>query len=387
MPQPVVAQTGEQWMRQTERRIGLLERRPAQVGDRFTNDGVLWTRTVPEAVPYITPTLTGFINYGGAYHGAGYVRSSAGIVVHTGLISNTGSNSNPYSVPVGYRPDGRVFTGTVNSSGIGALVVETSGGVSVAGAPTWASLAGLMYPAAGVATWTNITTFVNNFASYHLVDPSYPPAAFWMDQYGRVWFRGMIYRTAGGIPASDTVAFTLPSALAVEAQIHLPEYCNGGIAALHIVGNQFVVKASTTGVVYIGLSKCAYVASSVRPSSTFQKLRMTLSDWNNYGSTFPVGAIAVFPDGIAMMHGLINSGTIGPNGQACFTPDGISPDNAVGPANTGNDVYLAVASGVLARYDITRTQALASSPLSAVSPVSGAAGWRSLNGVNYMIGS
>jgi hypothetical protein len=385
MPEPVAATTGEQWMRQTERRIGLLERRPAQVGNRFTNDGVMWSRTMPEPTPYIEPTLAGYVNYAGGYHNAGYIKTSAGIVVHTGLIAST-TGGTAYSVPPGYRPDGKYIAGVVNSTSIGAVVISTAGAVTPTAA-SWTSLASTMYPAAGVADWTPITTFVNGFADYHAVDTSYPVASYWADQYGRVYFQGLIYRPSGVIPATDTIAFTLPAALATESQIHLADFCSGGMASYHIAGTAFVVKSGSQGVAFMCLQKCTFVAGAIRPSSSFQMLRMTLTDWANYGGGFPPAAAVVFPDGIVMMSGLVNSGTIGPTGQVCFTPEGISPDNSLGPAACGMDVYLCNASQSVGRYDITRTQALYSSPSSAVCPISGTAGWRSLNGVNYLIGS
>jgi hypothetical protein len=295
----------------------------------------------------------------------------------------TGSGTVAFNLPVGYRPDAQILVGTVVNDTTGWIRIAANGDVSTSG--SWATLDGIMFPAAGVANWTPITQWFSGFGPYSAIDPTFPPAGYWQDPLGRVWMRGLITRVAAIV--TDTEAFHVPG-LPPPAVLHLSGISSGGHAAYHLSGvgdAALFVKAGNPA--WMSIDRCGYVPSTTRTLADATKLRMSLSNWTNFGGGYPVASMNTFSDGIAMMMGLIAPGTYGASAMACWTPEGMSPDNSIGPLMPGSQMFLTSSTNQTGRVDISRFQTNPNAGGSTVIPHIGVAGFVSLSGINYVIGS
>lgn len=76
---------------------------------------------------YTAMTLAnGWVNYGGGYSAAGYMKDSTGFVVCKGLVMN-GTANHVATLPVGYRPPERVMITTSSNNAWGRVDVRTDG--------------------------------------------------------------------------------------------------------------------------------------------------------------------------------------------------------------------------------------------------------------------
>jgi hypothetical protein len=257
-----------------------------------------------------------------------YCRLSSGIVQLSGLsqVRTWTTLDVIATLPVGYRPD-KTLLFQVNV-GDNPRIVEVNADGRIRSYGTWpasyVSLDGIAYPAAGVATWTDIgaagsgSAYQNGFAS-HPSTAEYGVPGFWKDPYGVVWFRGLI-RPGSNVTTDNLVMFTLPASHQSPTQSHVAVGASNGsadqfgmVSAMKLGGVAFKVgslAAANNG--YISLARLTIITAEAKASALNWLGPSNLkNNWVNYD----VNAYSPFflmrrADGLAMSEGLIRSGTL-----------------------------------------------------------------------------
>jgi hypothetical protein len=288
---------------------------------------------------------TGHTNYGGKismepWLGSNYmpynVRSSSneyndirvqklasGIVVLSGLLSSreTGSANELIAVlPPGFRPDNTMIFPVNNYGTTRTVSIRTNGeirweGSFASGSGVWVSLDGIAFPAAGVANWTNITEWVNNWKSW---SDEYKPA-YWKDPYGVVWFKGLV---TGGAKGGDAVMFKIPASHVSPFQTHNIASTDQGLGYVSSFpttqgagGDRGVTWKSGNPSSATWLSLCGVRIITADAYAAYPWIRNlpTGNQWETtYGEAgrFPTLGVARRPDGLALSTGLVKVGTI-----------------------------------------------------------------------------
>jgi len=322
------------------------------------------------------PTFaTNWIDYSNGFLAAQYRRLSSGVVMLRGLIRSVAANLSSdviFVLPPGYRPAHKLMflvgADTVNGTRIDVL---PNGEVRLPGATGtsrgYVSLAGIQFPAADVApdsAWTPLT-FQNGFSSYHTTDPSWPVAGYWVDPYGRVWFRGLFGRAAA--LTADTIYAQLPAALATNQQVHYAAEAWGGFSSQHALNAGLYVKTGTTGMAWISTPQFPIMPKASYPESAWATFAF-VNSWQNYGTgSFPAMSLTEAPDGLMHLRGLINAGAVGQNIAGVGASYGSTP--------LGTLIYAGAANNAYARTDISS---------GAINSNSGSNAWWSLDNIVYL---
>lgn len=344
--------------------------------------------TQPSPVRYTIPALSGtWTNYSyGTHHLPGHFKTSEGIVVLTGLVGTGTVNTVIYTLPVGYRPDS-IWVFIVKNSGVnGYLYVYPDGRIlSSGGGQTYVSFEGIMFPAAGVATWTDIgsggSTWASGWSSYHTSDPTFPVAGFWRDTLGRVWIRGLMKQASPSTVGAITAMFTLP--FQKQWSSHYPTFAGGGSYGTVIcyAGATATMQAHVgTNTAYVSCARATFVDQNIR--GVWTPMPAFMNAWQNYGSGFPNAMHMKFADGIVMSDGLISSGTIGQTSQSL--PPGALPDAQYQTSlwGSGKMIFIVAANLAEARTDLYSSD---TGPGVLRSENDGSNIWRSLAGINYLV--
>lgn len=360
-----------------------ISRTDARIGEpnlRATQDGLLWwdIERSRQAVPYIPlpwNAAAGWTNYLLSYHPAGYFKGSRNIVSLTGLIASGTATGGTIigTLPPGYRPDTKLIFQTLSSTGMARIDINPDGNI-VAGAGVssgWTSLDGIHFLAADPErVWTTLT-LINSFSSYHLIDASWPAAAYHVDPLGRVWFRGLVRRAAGA-PAADTAMFTMPISHRPSLHLHMWGMFDTGYGSMDFTttGDVRWKTNGTLGVGYISLSNLSYAIESLVPLAFWTDIPYT-APWTRYSNLFPTQAYAMFDDGFVMLKGLITGGTEG-------SSSGTFNSGATADYRAGAQLYACSAAATISRVDLAQTL-VHRAPHTTV--------WKSLNGVNFVAGA
>ena len=80
---------------------------------------------------YTAPTLgNGWVNYGGSFDTAGYMKDMSGTVFLKGLIKNGTINTVAFTLPAGYRPSRRIIRAVIDgANAMGRLDITNTGQV------------------------------------------------------------------------------------------------------------------------------------------------------------------------------------------------------------------------------------------------------------------
>lgn len=343
-----------------------------------TQNGVTWSRAdrTPEwSTSWLAPALQGaWVNYGGGYETFGVVRTSAGIVSLKGLVRAGGLSADLIAtLPEGYRPAGKLMfsiPGANNTTG-SRIDVDPNGEVKFtagsSNSSSHVSLSGIQFPAADVApnsAWTPIT-IAGGWSAY---GSPWPDPSYWQDEYGRVWFRGMVARAS--VPTSEQQFGSIPAALGPERQIHLFGCASSSLFfSWHITAAGLMVfkpggGATTT---YLSLCNACIMPGSSYPASSTADYAY-LQGWSAYSSSFPPAGMRLFPDGLIHLTGLIKGGT---------TSGAILSAMAENfRKGRGTDIYMIASNNAPARLDVGGT--------SSVSFLSGSPLWMSLDGIIFL---
>lgn len=331
---------------------------------------------------YIPVTLNSpYANYGVIFHRVGYLKSSLGIVSISGLINmTTTSNTVAFTLPPGYRPDGKIMFPVLMGSSTTRVDIYPNGDVVVnASTINYISLSGIMFPAAGVATWT-APTFLANWADYAAVDPSWAPCGYWRDSEGRVWQRGLARYIPGGTLGADSPIYNLPFTKVYQS--HYPTIATNAFGTMHITagtGSVQVVCKGGTSPTWTSLTRLAFVDEAVRTDWIIDD--NYYNSWSRF-SGFPPAEYMYFKDNIVFKDGLLNVSTSGTVMQASIP--NLSPN--IGwrqDAVSGAEIFLTNAGNTFSRVDI-QNQTLTETPR--VIHNNGGVSWLSYGGHNYVVG-
>jgi len=316
-----------------------------------------------------------------SWNTAGYTKTHTGIVVLKGLIRGgtaTGGTTIA-TLPVGYRPDTEtLFLASTNDTPT-YIRVRTDGQVQVGVNTTnqYITLEHVRFPAAGVATWTDVgsggSSFANSWVGYQTVQ--YGTPGFWKDPYGHVWFRGMV--SSGSNTVDNTTIINMPATHRVDLEQHLPTSSNGGYG---LVGGQPTnglnwKNGGANSNVWITLGGVVWRTSDSLTANTWVTPAMSNS-WVAYSGTFTAPSYTRREDGLCFLAGLMRTGTIGTKAFQIASPEfyGVRSGLRMSVAALGN-----------ARLDIQGVYANnAPSNAGVVLPAAGSNTWFTLDGQTWI---
>jgi hypothetical protein len=314
----------------------------------------------------------------------------SGIVVLSGLIgygSTAAAGTLLATLPAGYRPDTGMVYAVNNGDTAKTISINALGEIRVEGgtmsASTYISLDGIAFPAAGVATWTNIgdagsgSAFANGWTAYNTGLWGAP--RYWKDPYGFVWFAGIL---GGGSTASDNLPMvTLPTTHQQFLQSHVKAANNGVfgfVSALPGSGQGISWKnGSLGGNTWISLCNVINVTTEAVANNPWYYPGL-LNGWNRYSTLFPQPAYLRRGDGIGMSMGLMAGGTAPPV-KIAGMPNYLLPDAGI--------ILYGVSSAGFNRQDFVGFRVIEDAiPPGSIRMQSGSATWNSWDSHVWMVG-
>ena len=339
-------------------------------------------------IPWTRPTMgNGWLDYGTGYHRCGYTKTTQGIVVLTGLIRTGNFNTTIFTLPVGYRPDGTLAFPCFTASGSTDIYVNADGRVTIGanGSNAYVSLEGIMFPAAGVPSWTPITNWATNWGPYGV--PTWPVPSYWEDPLGRVWNQGLCAKAGGGTMSAAENVFGIPIASSVIS--HVPCMGGGGgyATGLRQPGSTTLQQAHTGTVSgSVSYQRSVFVNSAKRDD--WGLLDTKLNAWTDYNAGFPIARYMTFDDGIVFWEGLIQNSSINNVGSVVSIPVPTDAPADIqlqsGRFGSGSMIFLVASNLAAARTDLVRHAGLGYEPTAI--ELSGSNIWRSYGGINYLMG-
>ncbi len=263
----------------------------------------------------------GWTDYGNGT-AAPAVTNISGIVHLKGEIKTSGTNPEPFILPVGDRPATYVSVPVDLSAAVaGQLIIQPSGAVTVYSEQSWSdaqtvtSLDGASFATSG-SSFTPLT-LKNGWLNYGLGTASLAARSI----SGIVHLRGEIYTNG-----TNTQPFTLPSGLRPNHTVYVPvTLCNANNGRLDIYSTGVVTVAAEGGTwshVQCGVSlDGAWFATS---GSFYTQLTLQ-NGWVNYQNGTLTAAVRKI-SGIVHFEGAIRGGT---NSQAFTLPAGFWPSHYV----------------------------------------------------------
>lgn len=352
--------------------------------DYLTTDGVQWWREASQVRVgsnwTALPMSGGLVAYGANWPAPQALRTSAGIITMRGLGTVPAAPANGttlLTLPPGMRPAMThmfVVPGQNNTSGV-LIRVEPDGSVrfissSIGSGSQWLNF-DLQWPAADVAplsAWTPVT--ITTAQGWSDFAAGYPVPSYWQDKHGRVWFCGLVKRSASP-GAADSQMFSIPIALKTNLQIHAITASSDGTctAAIHWINSTFVYKAGNAGNQpnawgWVSLSNIRVHPVANIPEGAWRNLTLQ-GGWIVYNTTFyPAPSVWAAPDGLMHCRGLAGSGntgtavqvaSIGVNDRAVWASmAAISSPEAMKRAdfsNTANNINFVTSSATWASFD------------------------------------
>lgn len=272
-------------------------------------------------------------------------RLSSGIVVLSGLLGQVTAVTTGqvlFTLPPGYRPDFTMIFPIINSGQAKMISISANGevrteGAFVASSNDFFTIDGIAFPAAGVATWTNVTEFVNNWTNW----TGYP-ARYWKDPWGLVWLTGLV---TGGTKGGDIPMFKVPADHTPYLQTHNLASSDAGLGYVSAFPHNHATTALQRTVVTKGgmpahtwLSLCGI--RLVTPEA------MTLGRWLHpngrngwgaqYNSAYPRLGLSRREDGLVVAQGLMAVGSMNST-QITQLQDWVAPAKTAVIPNIGGD--------------------------------------------------
>lgn len=346
------------------------------------------------------PLSAGFAAYGtlvgGAFapfsNAAPAVKTPAGIVVMEGLIRSTAakaSGSVIATLPPDMCPDSTMAFVNNQSDTVGEIWVYADGRVTTQtamAAGQYISLSNIAFPAAGVPTWTPITSFLNGYTDYGTA--SFGVARYWVDPYGVCWHAGLV---KVGTATNATKIFSIPTAITpVDSQhetvcgasnVFTGVRISGSVATGTASGSLDYLTGPTTNN-WISLAGLTMLTPQAFTTLSFTDLVGSSLLGNAWaGNTGGIGGgnqqpfITKRPDGLVMTAGLLRTGTIA--SPAFYLEERMLPRGIILFQNMSN-----TARG---RMDVSGL--LNTSPtIRAVVPQEGSNAWFSMDGLKWYAG-
>lgn len=257
------------------------------------------------------------------------VKLPSGIVVLTGLLYVTAAPAAGnliFVLPVGMRPDYDLLYKVEMADQARTINIRANGNVEVYGngwPSNYLTLDGIAFPAAGVASWTAITTWAANFDRNPAWDAAYGVPAYWKDPYGFVWFRGLA-RVAVATSADDTRMFNLPAGYVADQPQHIRTSGNDSYASVQFMNQGLNWKAASPGTVGTWISLAGVIGVTVEAglNNPWRIFHRFGNSWANYNTAnFPAAQWLLREDGLRMIRGLLTAGTLGQRATVTPTPE------------------------------------------------------------------
>lgn len=309
-------------------------------------------------------------------------RLHSGIVVLSGLIQGgTITNGTVIgTLPAGFRPDSYMMVPVLNGINQRGISILPNGNIILRGSfiDNFITLDGIAFPAAGVATWTDIGS-VGSGSSFGgtwvaSAPSTYGAPGYWKDPYGLVWLRGLV--TGGNTTTDNNVIANLPASHRAELQQHHIACSSDGFGLVGAHSTSGIVwKNGSVGNTFVSLAGISLVTPEASSNGTWYSPPFSNS-WSNYDpATFPTIAVTRRRDGLGLAKGLMKSGTVGP--KATWIPPQCLPAMvAISPRPAG-------AAG--ARVDLYGHRSDGAN-VGQVSLNFGSNSWVSLDGMKWMVG-
>lgn len=289
--------------------------------------------------------------YGTPYNTAGYMKTSAGVVLLKGMISGgTATNGTILAtLPVGYRPMIPLLFGTSTSSNVsGRIDVYPNGNiVIIAGSSSWISLDNIRFIAdTGRYTSTPITQFYNGWTNYgYPVGTSYGGNGGWgnasyiVDSVGRVSLQGLLTPPATG-RSSGARIFDLPSTLLPSNYMFIPG--NGGGTGFAAIGINPALGSSAIVDQNLGTSYLT-INAMYNPASVGSWTTLTFQNsWAYYGGNLSTPQYTKASDGLVTVKGMVSGGTTTAGTIIATLPSGYRPAGELLLAGYSNGAYARV---------------------------------------------
>jgi prepilin-type N-terminal cleavage/methylation domain-containing protein len=299
------------------------------------------------------------------FNTAGYTKVRGIVKLKGTLVSTTGTATALGTLPPGYRPDYDLTFAATSTAGSSTIRINRTGEVFLLSAITagsFISLDSIIFPAAGTATWTTVTTFGSGFAAVGTAAAATGPGPvrYWKDPDGLVWLGGAVSVT--GTPVDNATIFTLPTGSRSWSEAHLrasgytsaatpaPLYATIGAVS---AGSVRWKAGSPTGGSRVSLDGAIIItadANNATNSATgLQWTRFATyagtTAWTNYNAaSFTTGAYAVTSSGMVILQGLLATGTTGSPARIQYLPPQL--------ATAGRQIRAAVSNNAHARLDI-----------------------------------
>lgn len=262
------------------------------------------------------------------------VRTLGGIVQLSGLMVFTAAKASTTVLgvlPPGYRPDNTLIVQTNQSDTAGSVLIFPDGTIQAQSAITagqYVAFDNVSFPAAGVATWTNIDangtagsdhTFQNGWVAYGITNGAVP--RYWKDpNTGITWLDGYVTNPTAARWVDGNLMFTLPLTHQAFLQQHYVACANSGFG---FVGTQTNGPVTLTGgVVFKGAAGATtgWVSlSCIKMNSTDSLTKLAwwkptgayANSWLDYNAAaFSDFRLGKAPDGMVYSMGLVRTGTI-----------------------------------------------------------------------------
>ena len=280
---------------------------------RLTVNSLAWTNLVLQ---------NNWSAYNSGYSTPSYIKTSDGVVVLKGLISNSGTPTDGQiiaTLPVGYRPSGAlIFPASTAPTSYARLDVDASGNIiyRAGGSASWLSLDNIRFvPDTGRYIRTSITNLQNGWTNF---GSPFATVSYVVDNSERVDVQGLMNI---GTVANGTAIFNMPSNLAPSLYMHIPA-AGGGFGAFGISDTLPGIVAKGSGSSWLSLQTMYYPAGY----NTWTNLTLQ-NGWVSYGAAFASPQYTKAADGLVTIKGLVSSGTMTAGTVIATLPVGYRPSN------------------------------------------------------------
>lgn len=232
----------------------------------------------------------------------GYVQLHGLVVLSTSTVATNGATIG--TLPEGFRPDRTRVVGVNNSDSSKVIYIRPDGTIKVGpgfAVGSYVSLDNAVYPAAGVATWTDVTTYASGFSAH--ASAEYAPA-YWKDPLGLVWTVGLVRHPATAAPADNTRMLSLPASCAPAHELHVVSSAWDAFGLYGVKSDASVnykTGSTWTSGGWTSLDSAPWAAADcVLPLVQPKQIGTS-----RYGTTFPAPGLRRTPGGLVVMQGLL----------------------------------------------------------------------------------
>jgi hypothetical protein len=321
------------------------------------------------------PLQNNWTDYLSGYSTAAFTKTSDGMVVLKGLVRGGTATSGTVigNLPVGYRPSELMIFGDSAASAGGRVNVDVNGDITYqVGNNAWQSLDGINFMPSGT-TFTSLSSGLSNGWSYF--GSPYETPGYATDTSGRVHLKGM---TKGGTTTDGTKMTSFPSSLAPSGYEHVQNNSNNTGCLIGIGVDGTVQSKSCTNNSFTGMNALFYPATyptGGSPPNCINKW-CSISFQNGWGQYpgFSAARYTKSADGMVLIKGLINAGTVASGTVITHLPAGYCPKQTA--------LMTTASNGAWARVDVNPASS-ATSGCDVVTREGDSNAWLSLDALAY----